>query len=119
MLPIMMPDVPLHPNGIPLQEFNEQMMMDKHTCWAYISDSLASFCSGCVEHKPGWFTAYAQNKMILPETEAAGIGTREEKNRVRNSLVELIQHAAEEAIMMLSAITPAGYLVYLQSLRHF
>ena len=50
--------------------------------------------------------------------EAAGIGTREEKNRVRNSLVELIQHAAEEAIMMLSAITPAGYMVYLQSLCH-
>jgi len=30
----------------------------------------------------------------------------------------LIQHAAEEAIMMLSAITPAGYMVYLQSLCH-
>ena len=56
--------------------------------------------------------------VILPEMEAAGIGTREEKNRVRNSLVELIQHAAEEAIMMLSAITPAGYMVYLQSLCH-
>ena len=35
-----------------------------------------------------------------------------------NRLVELIQHAAEEAIMMLSTITPAGYMVYLQSLRH-
>jgi hypothetical protein len=56
--------------------------------------------------------------MILPEMEAAGIGTREEKNRVRNGLVELIQHAAEEAIMMLSTITPAGYMVYFQSLRH-
>ena len=61
VLTIMMQDVPLHPHGIPLQEFNEQMMMDKGTCWAYISDSLASFC-WCVEHKPGWLTAYAQNK---------------------------------------------------------
>ena len=42
-----------------------------------------------------------------------------QKNRVRNGFVELIQHAAEEAVMMLSAITPAGYMVYLQSLlRH-
>jgi hypothetical protein len=41
------------------------------------------------------------------------------KIRVRNGFVELIQqHAAEEAVMMLSAITPAGYMVYLQSLRH-
>ena len=41
------------------------------------------------------------------------------KNRVRNGFVELIQHAAEEAVMMLSAITTsAGYMVYLQSLRH-
>jgi hypothetical protein len=58
------------------------MMMDKGKCWAYISDSLASFC-WCVEHKPGsWLTAYAQNKgVILPEMEAAaGIGAREEKN---------------------------------------
>jgi hypothetical protein len=82
MLTIMMPDVPLHIRDIPLQEFNEQMMMDKGTCWAYISDSLASFRSGwCVEQKPGWFPAHAQNKMILPKMEAAaGIGTtREEK----------------------------------------
>jgi len=78
MLTIMMPDVPLHPHGIPLQEFNEQMMMDKGTCWAYISDSLASFC-WCVEHKPGWLTAYAQNKVILTEMEAASIGAREAK----------------------------------------
>jgi hypothetical protein len=62
VLTIMMPDALLHPHGIPLQEVNEQMMMDKGTpCWAYISDSLASFC-WCVEHKPGWLTAYAQNK---------------------------------------------------------
>jgi len=78
---------------------------------------LASFC-WCLEHKPGWLTAYAQSKVILTEMEAAGIGTRGEKNRVRNGLVELIQHAAEEAIMMLSTITPAGYMIYLQSLRH-
>ena len=29
VLTIMMPDVPLHPHGIPLQEFNEQMMMER------------------------------------------------------------------------------------------
>ena len=81
--------------------------MDKGTCWDYISDSLVSFC-WCVQHKPGWLTAYAQNKLILPEMEAADVGTREEKNRVRNGFVEFIQHAAEEAIMMLSAINPAG-----------
>ena len=46
------------------------------------------------------------------------MGTKEGKNHVRNGFVELIQHAAEEAIMMLSAITPAGYMVYLQSLCH-
>jgi hypothetical protein len=64
MLTIMMPDVPLHPHCISLQEFNEKMMMDKGTCWAYISDSLASFC-WCVEHKPGWLTANAQITNLL------------------------------------------------------
>ena len=59
-----------------------------------------------------------EQRVILPEMEAAGIGTREEKIELETGLVELIQHAAEEAIMMLSTITPAGYVVYLQSLRH-
>ena len=41
------------------------------------------------------------------------------KNHVRNGFVELIQHAAEEALIMLSVINPAaGYMVYLQSLCH-
>jgi hypothetical protein len=86
----MMPDVPLHPRGIPLQELNEQtMMMDKGTCWAYISDSLTSFC-WCLEHKPGWLTAYAQNKVILLKLEAAGIGTREEKIVLENDLLNCL-----------------------------
>ena len=42
-LTIMMPDVPLHPHSIPLQEFNEQMMMENivsgDTHQAYLSDS--------------------------------------------------------------------------------
>jgi hypothetical protein len=81
VLTIMMPHVPLHPHGIPLQEFNEQMMMDKGTCWANISDSLASFC-WFVKHKPGWLPAHAQNKMLLLDMVGAapGIGQREEKN---------------------------------------
>jgi len=60
-----MPDVLLHPHGIPLQEVNEQMMMDNivsgGTRRANISDSLAFF-RRCIEHKPGWLTPYAQNK---------------------------------------------------------
>ena len=61
-----------------------------------------------------------EQRVILPKMEAAGIGTREEKNpfELETGLVELIQHAAEEAIMMLSTISPAGYMVYLQSLCH-
>ena len=46
--------------------------------------------------------------------EAGGIGKREGKNHFRSGFVELIQRAAEEAVIMLSAIT----WVYLQSLCH-
>ena len=40
-----------------------------------------------------------EQRVILPETEAAGIGTREGKKELETGLVELIQHAAEEAVM--------------------
>ena len=83
---------------IPLQEVNEQMMMDNtvsgRTHHTYISDSSAFFCWR-VEHKAGWLTAYSQQKkVILFEMEAGGMGTREGKNHVTNRFVESIQHAA-------------------------
>ena len=56
--------------------------------------------------------------LLLLEIEPRGMGKRR-KNHVRNGFVELIQHAAEESLIMLSVINPAaGYMVYLQSLCH-
>ena len=70
--------VPIH--GHPLQDVNEQMMIENivagGTRRAYIADSLL-FARWCLElHQAGWLTADARNRLQQLEIEAQGMGTR-------------------------------------------
>jgi len=112
--------VPIH--GHPLQDVNEQMMIENivagGTRRAYIADSLL-FARWCLEHQTGWLTANARNRLQQLEIEAEGMGTRQGGMHIKSGFALLLQNTAEEPAILQNEITPSGFMVYLQGLRHW
>ena len=113
---------PIHGHP-PLQDVNEQMIIENivagGTRQAYIADSLL-FARRCLElHQAGWLTADARNRLQQLEIEAQGMWTRQGRMHIKSGLTILLQNTAEEPVILQNEITPSGFMVYLQGLRHW
>ena len=105
------------------EDVNEQMMIENivagGTRRAYIADSLL-FARWCLEHQTGWLTANARNRLQQLEIEAEGMGTRQGGMHIKSGFALLLQNIiAEEPVILQNEITPSGFMVYLQGLRHW